>query len=62
MNFLTDTKLSLKDSLQNYMCLRMRFRGTVLAGEYQHPASPADAAAYVFEAKIKHWSLLACYL
>ena len=54
MNFLTDTKLSLKKSLLNYMCLRMRFRGTVLAGEYQHPASPADAAACVFEAKIKH--------
>ena len=45
MNFLTDTKSSLKESLMNYMCLRMRFRGTVLGGEYQHPASPADTAS-----------------
>lgn len=54
MNFLTDTKSSLKESLMNYMCLRMRFRGTVLGGEYQHPASPADAAASIVKTKIKH--------
>ena len=54
MNFLTDTKSSLKASLMNYMCMRMRFRGTVLGSEYQRTASSVDVAPCVFEAKIKH--------
>lgn len=54
MNFLTDTKSSLKESLMNYMCMRMKFRGTVLGSEYQRPASSADTAPCIYETKIKH--------
>ena len=56
MNILIDTKSSLKESLLNYMCMRMKFRGTVLGGE-PAPTKTVSAAAEspcVLDTRIKH--------
>ena len=55
MNILIDTKSSLKASLLNYMCMRMKFRGSVLGGDANttKPESYKNAPC-VFGAEVKH--------